>query len=96
LNAADTSGTTTERNAAISSSSERPTTMPMKIGSRSLMRLAMSSNVAVAPPTCAWAPVPLVAAGTMSSRRWVTSADVAWSCGAVRGITVSVARRPPG
>ena len=94
MKAADTSGTTIERNAAISSSSERPTTTPMNSGRRSLTRPAMSSNVAVAPPTCACAPVPLVAAGTTSSRRWSTSADVATSCGAVRGITVSVAASP--
>ena len=51
LNAADTSGTQIDRKTAISSSTLSPTTSAMKIGSRSEIRAARSSSVAVAPPT---------------------------------------------
>ena len=96
LKPADTSGTSTERKTAISSRIESPTTAATKIGSRSAILAARSSNTAVAPPTWAAAPVPRSASGSVLSRSRSTSSDVRESCGDVLGITLITAASRPG
>ena len=51
------SGTSTERNTAISRSAESRITTPMKSGSFSEIASPKSSKTAVMPPTCRTAPV---------------------------------------
>src|SRR5262249_39516703 len=88
LNAPDTNGTQSERNATISSSTLSPTTRARKTGGRGGSCPAGSRGVAVAPPT-------YTPAGSVARSR-ATSALVRGSCGEVDGITVSVAASPCG
>jgi len=67
-----TSGITTERNAAISSSTDRPMTNATTTASRAEVSPAVSMDAAVCPPIRAVTPVPAVARGTtVSLRRWM-------------------------
>ena len=91
-----TSGITTERNAAISSSTDSRMTNATTIARRAEISPAVSMDAAVCPPIRAVTPVPEMARGTTVSLRYRTSAEVRASCGEVRGITVSTAAVRPG
>jgi hypothetical protein len=88
------SGTSTERNTTISSSSDSPMTTPMNTGSLEAMTSPKSTVVAVAPPMLTARSVPRVAGATTSSRRRASRSLVAAACGLLVGVTVSVAVSP--
>ena len=87
-------GTRTERNTAMSSSTEMATTEPMNQGNRSLSWLETSAKPATEPPRRTVVPVRSSICGSTSLRRSSTSVAVASSCGLHSGIAVTMAASP--
>ena len=78
-------GISSERKTTASSSSESPTTTPMKSGSLSRIVCEKSRLVAVAPPIDTRAPVSDSTGGRVTSRAVLTVSSVRSSCGVVVG-----------
>ena len=87
-------GTSTERKTTPSSSEDSTTTAITNSGNRAWRRSPMSVQVAVWPPTWAWAERPASAAGSTSARSRSMVARVASSWGAVAGSATTVATPP--
>jgi len=79
------------RNAVSRRRNDSAITPPISSGSRDTVSAVLSIAAAVAPPTYTRVPVPLVAAGTTSSRSVRTRSSVATDCGLVVGTTMSTA-----
>ena len=74
-----------ERKTTASSSSESPTTTPMKSGSLSRIVAEKSRLLAVVPPIDTRAPVSRATGGNVTSRAVLTVSSVGSSCGVVVG-----------
>ena len=90
------SGTTIERNTAVSRAKDAPSTARKKIAVRPFRNSDRSMLLAIRPVTNGSRPVPAVEEGITVSRSLRTSAPVASSCGAVAGCTSMTAARPSG